>query len=135
MVSPNKRASYRRVRRVYMLIVLIYLEKYQEPMTKMTASGKILGPIGDQVLFENDQIRVWLVALAPGETQPWHQHYLPYLIVPLTPGKSEIHYEDGTVRRPEEKVGTAIWREAGEIHELHNKADWEYKNILVEIKA
>jgi quercetin dioxygenase-like cupin family protein len=101
----------------------------------VSKTGKVLGPIGDKVLFENEHIRVWIVSLEPGGKQPWHQHFLPYLIVPLTPGKSEIIYEDGTIRRPEEKVGSVVWREPGEVHELHNKADWKYQNILVEIKT
>ena len=102
---------------------------------QLSPGGNRLGPIGDRVLFENESIRVWIVSLAPGATQPWHQHLLPYLIVPLTKGKSEIRYEDGTIRRPEEQPGQVIWREPGEIHELTNCAGWKYENILVEIKT
>ena len=47
-----------------------------------------LGPIGDKILFENEHVRVWSVTLDPGRRQPWHQHLLPYLIVPLTEGKN-----------------------------------------------
>jgi quercetin dioxygenase-like cupin family protein len=104
-------------------------------MTEAARPYKTLGPIGDRVIFENEVVRVWIVSLEPGQLQPWHQHHLPYLIVPLTPGKSEIEYEDGTVRRPEEQVGMAIWREMGEIHQLKNASDWRYQNILVEIKS
>ncbi len=96
---------------------------------------KVLGAIGDRILFENEVVRVWIVSLEPGAVQPWHQHHLPYLIVPLTPGKSEIENEDGTIRRPEEKPGDAIWREKGEVHQLRNAADWPYQNILVELKS
>jgi beta-alanine degradation protein BauB len=102
---------------------------------EISASGKKLGPIGDRILFENEHVRVWIVSLEPGGKQPWHKHYLPYLIVCLTEGKSEIVFEDGTVRKPTERPGDVIWREPGEIHELHNKADWKYQNILVEIKS
>lgn len=95
-----------------------------------------LGPIGDRVLFENELIRVWILRLDPGEKQVWHRHHLPYLIVPLTPGKSHIEFRDGTVFVPEEEtVGMVLWREPGEIHELTNTADWEYANILVELKS
>src|SRR5262245_25885 len=98
-------------------------------------SKKELGPIGDRDIFENEVVRVWIVSLDPGQLQPWHQHHLPYLIVPLTPGKSEIEYEDGTVRRPDEKVGDAIWREKGEVHQLRNASSWRYQNILIEVKS
>jgi len=51
---------------------------------------RVLGPIGDKILFENEVVRVWSVTLDPGRRQPWHQHRLPYLIVPLTEGKNEM---------------------------------------------
>ncbi len=100
----------------------------------LSPMGRKLGQIGDRILFENESVRVWTVSLEPGAKQPWHKHYLPYLIVCLTEGKSEITFEDGTVRRPQEKPGDVIWREPGEVHELTNCADWKYQNILVEIK-
>jgi quercetin dioxygenase-like cupin family protein len=105
-----------------------------ENTVEVSKSGKKLGPIGDRIVFENESVRVWIVSLEPGAKQPWHRHYLPYLIVALTAGKSEIVFEDGTVRRPVESPGDVIWREPGEIHELINTADWKYQNILVEIK-
>ncbi len=94
----------------------------------------VLGPIGDRILFENDRVRVWSVALEPGGRQPWHQHLLPYLIVPLTPGRNEMHFADGRVRQTEEEPGVPIWREPGIPHELRNISDWQYKNVLIEIK-
>jgi quercetin dioxygenase-like cupin family protein len=93
-----------------------------------------LGPIGDRVIFENELVRVWSLALAPGEKQSWHRHHLPYLIVPLTRGKGRITFLDGAVLEPVEEPGMAIWREPGQIHELLNTADWEYQNLLIEIK-
>jgi quercetin dioxygenase-like cupin family protein len=77
---------------------------------------------------------VWSVSLAPGERQPWHQHLLPYLIVPLTPGRNEMHFADGKVRQTVEETGVVIWREPGIPHELRNTSDWHYKNVLIEIK-
>ena len=94
-----------------------------------------LGPIGDKILFENEFVRVWSVTLDPGGRQPWHQHLLPYLIVPLTEGKNEMTFDDGRVRQTQEKPGEVIWREPGIPHELRNCSDWQYRNVLVEIKA
>lgn len=97
--------------------------------------ARTLGPIGTQVLFENDAIRVWAVVVEPGSRQPWHRHLLPYLIVPLTGGDIEIESVDGVVRRPKETVGEVIWRSAGELHELRNIGSLVYRNILVEMKS
>lgn len=96
---------------------------------------KSLGPIGDTILFENEHVRVWSVSLAPGGRQPWHQHFLPYLIVPLTPGNNEMRFEDGKVKLTDEKPGEVLWREAGIPHELLNISDWHYRNVLIEMKG
>src|SRR5215831_3372432 len=96
---------------------------------------RVLGPIGDRILFENEFVRVWSVNLDPGQRQPWHQHLLPYLIVPLTEGKNVMNFDDGRTRETFEKPGEVIWREAGIPHELINVSDWQYRNVLVEIKA
>ena len=59
--------------------------------------GDKLGPLGDKVLFENEFVRIWSVTLDPGERQAWHQHHLPYIIVPMTEGKNIMYFEDGRV--------------------------------------
>jgi quercetin dioxygenase-like cupin family protein len=94
-----------------------------------------LGPIGDKILFENDEIRVWSVKLQPGHRQPWHQHQLPYLVVPLTKGMNKMVFDDGRERETEENPGEVLWREPGIPHELINISDWEYSNVLIEVKG
>ena len=104
-------------------------------MAADTATKRTLGPIGDKIVFENEFVRVWSLALEPGQRQPWHQHLLPYLIVPLTEGQNEMTFDDGRVRETREKPGEVIWREAGIPHELLNCSTWQYRNVLIEIKA
>jgi len=94
-----------------------------------------LGPIGNRVIFENEQVRVWELAVEPGKSKGLHRHDLPYVIVPVTEGKIEIEAIDGKVYRPQEKLGEAIWRDAGEIHDLRNLGTATYRNVLVEIKS
>ncbi len=96
--------------------------------------GTELGPIGDKILFENDRVRVWSVQLDPGERQAWHKHDLPYVIVPMTAGKNIMYFEDGREKETNETVGGVLWREAGAPHELLNVSDWQYRNILIEMK-
>jgi beta-alanine degradation protein BauB len=98
-------------------------------------SGLVLGPIGNRIVFENDAVRVWALEVEPGKSKGLHRHDLPYVIVPLTAGTIEIVSIDGKVYRPDEKVGEAIWRDAGEVHDLHNLGDTTYRNILIELKA
>ena len=96
--------------------------------------GPEIGPIGDEILYENDRVRVWGVKLDPGERQAWHKHDLPYVIVPMTKGKNIMYFEDGREKETNETVGGVLWREAGAPHELLNVSDWQYRNVLIEIK-
>ena len=95
----------------------------------------LLGPIGNEVLIENEAVRVWSVELAPGERQAWHRHDLPYLIVPLTEGKNVMTFADGRRRETAETPGAVLWREPGIPHELENVSDWTYRNVLIEVKG
>lgn len=97
--------------------------------------GTVLGTIGDEIVFENDSVRVWKLALEPGEIQGWHQHHLPYLVIPLTEGNNIMRFADGRVKPTEEKPGQALWREPGIAHELENTGTKTYANILVELKS
>ena len=106
----------------------------QADAVNLMPPGTVLGPIGDRVIFENDKIRVWIVSLDAGGRQPWHQHFLPYLIVPLTDGEVKIQFADGTVRGGKDTVGEVRWREPGEVHELYNLSKGRFENLVIEIK-
>ncbi|MBD9597416.1 hypothetical protein IB270_31790 [Ensifer sp. ENS05] len=97
--------------------------------------GTALGTIGDEIIFENEHVRIWRLKLAPGEKQAWHQHHLPYVVVPLTAGDNVMRFADGRVKSTSEKVGEALWREPGMPHELENRGQSDYANVLVEIKV
>ncbi len=104
-----------------------------DPVSK---SGKPLGPIGTKVLFENDHIRVWSVELGANGHQPLHEHQHPYLIVPISEGKSVMRWEDGRERQLVDVLGEVKYREAsGGPHELFNLEQTKFHSILVEIKA
>src|SRR5258708_37942819 len=40
-----------------------------------------LGEMGTRVLFEDDRVRIWELALAPGEETAPHRHDLDYYII------------------------------------------------------
>ena len=105
------------------------------PETK-SKSGTPLGPIGTNVLFENEHIRVWSVELPGKGHQPLHEHEHPYLIVPVSEGKALMRWEDGRERKIVDVLGNVVYREAsGGPHELFNLEDTKFHSILVEIKA
>ena len=100
-----------------------------------TGSDVALGPIGNRVIFENDHVRVWELAVEGGKDKGMHRHDLPYVIVPMTEGDIEIIAIDGRSHKPKDVIGEAIWREAGEVHNLYNRGQNTYRNVLIEIKT
>ena len=100
------------------------------------ASNAPLGPVGTRVLFENDHIRVWSIELPPKGHQPLHEHHHPYLIVPITKGRSVMKWPDGRERELIDVPGDVKYREpTGGPHELFNLEDADFHCVLVEVKA
>jgi len=95
----------------------------------------VLGEIGQKVVFENDRVRVWEVALAPGEDQPWHLHHNPYLVLCLEASPGRMDWLDGAPpRHLSETVGGVVFRPTSPVHMLTNVGETFYRNRLVETK-
>jgi predicted metal-dependent enzyme (double-stranded beta helix superfamily) len=104
-------------------------------VTAADGSRVILGDVGQQVVFENDQVRVWEIVLEPGEQQPWHQHLNPYVVVALAPADNRIDpFDGGEPRLVHEQLGSVVYREAGEVHMLTNRGTTRYHSRLIELK-
>src|ERR1700722_20080100 len=85
--------------------------------------GIKLGEIGQKILFENDQVRVWEIRLEPGETIDFHIHYHPYLVVSLGGGENEIETIFGRKISTQEPIGSFVLiNEKGGGHRLTKKA-------------
>ncbi|MEH1015583.1 cupin [Micromonospora sp. CPCC 206060] len=95
-----------------------------------------LGAVGQQVVFENDQVRVWEITLEPGEQQPWHHHLNPYLVIALEAADNRIDaLVGGDPRLVHEAIGGVVYREPGEVHMLTNNGTTRYRSRLVELKC
>ena len=92
------------------------------------------GPIGTEVIYENDQVRVWDMRVAVGGKKAWHHHTMDYVIINISGGKIELENVDGHTIISDDKVGGVIWNDAGQKHELRNLSGKPYQNILVELK-
>ena len=46
-------------------------------------------PIGTELVFEDESVRVWRIDLAPGEQAGWHTHYLDYTSIVVEGGRVE----------------------------------------------
>jgi quercetin dioxygenase-like cupin family protein len=92
-------------------------------------------PVGQHVIFENDLVRVWHIALAPGETQPLHHHELPYLVIAVQGARNVIRTAEGEQIPADEPAGGVVFREPGATHMLTNNGDTAYMARIVELKS
>lgn len=108
----------------------------EEVVTRSDGSEVKLGAVGQEIVFENDEVRVWEITLEPGEEQPWHQHHNPYLVIALEAADNRIDaLTGGEPRLVHEPVGGVVYREPGETHMLTNRGQTRYTSRLVELKC
>ncbi len=94
-----------------------------------------LSAVGQDIVFENEHVRVWEISLKPGERQPWHRHDNPYLVIAIEAADNRIDPIDGDAQFQHEPVGGVIYREAGETHMLTNSGETRYRSRLIELKC
>lgn len=100
----------------------------------MTAEDPLSADIGTTLLFEDNECRVWLLALAPNQSSAWHLHQHPYVYVATTPGRARTECIDGTSEESADDIGTARYRTPDSGHRLVNLGPSPYRNIIVELK-
>src|SRR3989440_12205380 len=93
-------------------------------------------PIGTELVYEDDSVRVWRIDLAPGETAGWHTHYLDYTTVVVEGDLVERPNADGSVDRIEVKPGAIMrWNQGTLRHALRNIGTKTFRNVIVEVKG
>ena len=110
--------------------------------------------IGTRLLFENDRVRVWEQALAPGESFPPHRHSYDYVQIVADGGRAGAHIDETTrawvaAANPERadelassdyievdlEPGTVLWSTKGSVHDTVNVGDTPLHVFLVELKS
>ena len=95
----------------------------------------VLVDIGLVELYDGPLVRVWDVALEPGETHPWHLHHNPYVVLSIDGSDGRMDWLDGTEPRfISEYRGGAVYRPVSPVHRLTNIGQKAYRNRLVELK-
>ncbi len=56
-----------------------------------------LGQVGSRLVSQTERVRVWHLALKPGERIGFHTHVLDYFWTAVTGGAARSHYADGRV--------------------------------------
>lgn len=100
-------------------------------------------PASHIVLLENDTVRVLRVTIAPGATEPVHEHRWPSVMYfehpqPITyivyAMKDKRPVEAERVDAPPLPKGEAIWGEAEGPHAVHNRGSEPFVALRVEYK-
>lgn len=101
-------------------------------------SDNVKDEIGSSILFENDQIKVWDLQLAPGEGHGMHRHKNNYVLVFIGDCRLRSINEDGSTRFEQDiHDGTVFHRvlDNGEdIHDAINVGDGPSRNLIIELK-
>lgn len=93
-------------------------------------------PIGTELIYEDERIRVWRIDLAPGQVADFHTHELDYTTVVVEGEVVERPNADGTTDRITVKPGQLMrWYEGTQRHGLKNVGTTPFRNVIVELKG
>jgi quercetin dioxygenase-like cupin family protein len=93
-------------------------------------------PIGTDLIFEDERIRVWRIELAPGEVADFHTHELDYTTVVVDGDVVERPNADGTTDMITVAPGQLMrWYDGTQRHGLRNAGSRPFRNVIVELKG
>ena len=101
---------------------------------KPDLDATVAAPRNHKILFENDEVRVLEVTVAPGAREPLHVHRYPAVMyVDSSPHMIE-HLQDGTSRDLGVRQPGAHWMPIAQGHAMENVGDVPLHAIRVELK-
>ncbi|MEX0347400.1 MAG: hypothetical protein AB3N20_20935 [Rhizobiaceae bacterium] len=113
-------------------------EDWDDVLKTEIKANEMNGRVGHKLLSETDDVRVWRIAVPPGDRVGFHRHVLNYFWVAINPGRSRSHYATGETREAAYEAGTTkhFSFDKGEymLHDLENIGDTELIFTTVEFK-
>jgi quercetin dioxygenase-like cupin family protein len=106
----------------------------------MSTEERVLGPVGTEVVFENDRVRIWQLRLAPGERSAIHEHELDNVLIQISGGRIAAEPEADSAGEYNEYIeadvnpGDVVFIGKGGIETAVNKGTTPYLEIIVELK-
>ena len=106
----------------------------------MATEARVLGPMGDKVIFENDRVRIWELVIPPGGDSNCHVHDLDYVLVQLGGDRVAAVPEPDTKSPYNQYIeadvvpGQVIYIERGGIEIARNVGEVPYSEIIIELK-
>ena len=108
-------------------------------MTEKTCDDP-LGDVATKLLHEDDQVKIWEMALAPGEQTAPHEHKHDYILVIIEgdriAGVPHVRSEGASAKYIEAEVDPGAWYklEKGGIELARNIGEKYYREIVIELK-
>ncbi len=105
-----------------------------------TSDGKELGPVATRVLEENDRVRIWEMALAPGEELPLHKHELDFININIEGDRlaGYVHPDAEGIFLSDIEVdvvpGAYYYVPRGGVEVAKNTGKVPYRALLIELK-
>jgi quercetin dioxygenase-like cupin family protein len=83
--------------------------------------------VGTRLLLENDAVRIWEIALRPGERLPFHRHVTSYFYRCHSGGRLRVRTSDGDTAEYDSPADDVHFHEIGPddvvVHDLENVGD------------
>jgi len=116
-------------------MIEVEIKKEGDPAKKVTTALDPckIDPQDYRVEFENSQVRVLRVHLAPKRAVPLHEHQLDRVVVYLTDQNTRVTTPDGQVDTVQHKAGEASWGGPAK-HREENLNDSPFEAVVVELK-
>jgi quercetin dioxygenase-like cupin family protein len=89
---------------------------------------------GRTLVLENEQVRIYSIKLAHGETTGLYTHTKPVLQVEVTGGKISVRQRDSSNKVMEVKPGEFHWAEKSETRSIASVGDSPYQAVQIEWK-
>jgi hypothetical protein len=93
--------------------------------------------VGTRLLFENDAVRVWDIALRTGERLPFHRHATSYFYRCHSGGRVRVRTPDGEPQEYDALTDDVYFHEIGPddvfVHDLENVGDTLVTYTTVEL--
>ena len=100
-------------------------------------SGATNYRVGTRLLLENEAVRVWDIALAPGERLPFHRHRTSYFYRSHAAGLVRVRLPDGAETVYPTAADEVHFHEIGPddlvVHDLENAGDTPISFTTVEL--
>jgi beta-alanine degradation protein BauB len=101
----------------------------------MSEQASEYGPVATRMIFDNDDVRVWEMDLAPGGVCGLHHHKMDYVLFILSSANVGAQSPDGRKMMPfPVKARATYFVPAGGKESAHNMGDTRFFEALFELK-